>query len=236
MNNPLTFSERLLGVALAVLAFAPANYGHCASSMASGLDEGYSAKVLDKAIKTFSPASELGSGKISLRLFIDGDGRYYDCRVHQSSGNQTIDKAFCANLKKASPFGQPPYGQPAEVTLTFIEDKNQPRGKTILEENKSSSQAETTATAEKRKYLDSITRQIRNSVYIPAESPKGTYHPVARIKIDQQGKILDSSIVKSSGDKLVDKYLLQGIKRASKVIPPPAGINKELDLTFSLVR
>lgn len=234
--NPPPHSGLLLGFSLAILAFFPANLAFCATNAASGLDDGYSAKVLDKALKTFSPGAELGSGKISVRVFIDGDGKYYDCRVYQSSGNQNIDRAFCANLKKASPFGQPPYGQPTEVTLTFIEDKTQARNKPAVEEIKQAAAAESISPAEKRKYLDAASRQIRNSVYIPAETPKGTYHPVARVKVDAQGKITDSSIVKSSGDKTMDKYLLQGIKRAAKITPPPQGMNKEFDLSFTLTR
>lgn len=234
--NPTTHSGRLLGFSLAMLAFFPSMPTFCATNAASGVDDGYSAKVLDKALKTFSPGAELGSGKISVRVFIDGDGKYYDCRVYQSSGNQNIDKAFCANLKKASPFGQPPYGQPTEVTLTFVEDKAQSRNKPVVEENRQAAAVEPISPAKKRKYLDAASRQIRTSVYIPAETPKGTYHPVAHVKVDAQGKITDSSIVKSSGDKTMDKYLLQGIKRAGKITPPPQGMKNEFDLNFTLTR
>lgn len=211
-----------------------------AMAIASGVDEGYSAKVLEKILKAFSPAAELGNGKISLQISVDGDGALSNCRVRQTSGNASIDKAFCAAIKKASPFGQPPYGQPAEVSLTFMEDKGLVQKPSPVAETSAHAGGKSArihpADEKQGKYLSKVTREIRESVFIPAESKKGSYTPTAHVKVAKNGKILDYSIVKSSGDKIMDKYLLQGIKRKGAISAPPDGMPLEFDLTFHLVR
>lgn len=209
-----------------------------AISASAGLDDGYSGRVLDKALKTFSPEQVLGAQKkLSILLIIDGEGKLADCRIRESTGAASVDKAFCASLKKSAPFSTPPYGQPTEVTLTFVaSDKTAVPSKQMAQQAEPAVASNSLSSQEKQKYITAATREIRNSVYIPAETKKGIYHPVARIKINSQGKILSSEILKTSGDKTLDKYLLQGIKRAGQISAPPAGLAHEIDLPFSLTR
>lgn len=87
-----------------------------------------------------------------------------------------------------------------------------------------------------QKYISSVVWKLRNSMYIPAQTKPGTYHATAQVRLNSAGKILDESILKSSGDALLDKYVLQGIRRAGSVTPPPAGLGDTLDLTFTLTR
>ncbi|WP_165075188.1 MULTISPECIES: TonB family protein [unclassified Desulfovibrio] len=87
-----------------------------------------------------------------------------------------------------------------------------------------------------QKYISTVVWKLRNSMYIPAQTRPGTYHATARVRLNSAGKILDESILKGSGDALLDKYVLQGIRRAGSVAPPPAGLGDTLDLTFTLTR
>ena len=87
-----------------------------------------------------------------------------------------------------------------------------------------------------QKYLNQVVWKLRNAMYIPAETRPGTYYATAQVRCNSAGKILDASLLKSSGDTRLDKYVLQGIRRAGSVAPPPAGLGDTLDLTFTLTR
>ena len=87
-----------------------------------------------------------------------------------------------------------------------------------------------------QKYISTVVWKLRNAMYIPAQTKPGTYHATAQVRLNSAGKILDESILKGSGDALLDKYVLQGIRRAGSVAPPPAGLGDTLDLTFTLTR
>lgn len=86
------------------------------------------------------------------------------------------------------------------------------------------------------KYISSVVWKLRNAMYVPAQTRPGIYYATAAITIDKSGKILSASLVDSSGDALLDKYMLQGIRRAGKIQPPPEGLGNSLDLTFTFVR
>ncbi|WP_301217786.1 TonB family protein [uncultured Desulfovibrio sp.] len=87
-----------------------------------------------------------------------------------------------------------------------------------------------------QKYIGKVVWKLRNAMYIPAKTRPGTYHATAQVRYDAAGKILDATLLKGSGDALLDKYVLQGIRRAGSVPPPPAGLGDTLDLTFTLTR
>ncbi len=86
------------------------------------------------------------------------------------------------------------------------------------------------------KYLSSITWKLRNAMYVPVETPKGLYFATVRIKCDKSGKILSSEFLDGSGDEYLDRYIMQGLKRAGSISPPPAGLGDTIDLTFSFLR
>lgn len=87
-----------------------------------------------------------------------------------------------------------------------------------------------------QKYISQVVWKLRNAMYIPAKTRPGTYRATAQVRCDTAGKILDATLLKGSGDALLDKYVLQGIRRAGSVPPPPAGLGDTLDLTFTLTR
>lgn len=87
-----------------------------------------------------------------------------------------------------------------------------------------------------QKYIGKVVWKLRNAMYIPAKTRPGTYRATAQVRYDAAGKILDATLLRGSGDALLDKYVLQGIRRAGSVPPPPAGLGDTLDLTFTLTR
>ena len=85
-------------------------------------------------------------------------------------------------------------------------------------------------------YFRTLAAQLRAATYIPAELPKGTYYATVRLETDASGKILNYSILQSSGSELLDRYVRQGIRRAGKVSPPPAAVGRFMNVTLTLVR
>lgn len=87
-----------------------------------------------------------------------------------------------------------------------------------------------------QRYLSGVVWKLRNAMYIPAQTRPGTYYATAQVRLNQAGKIMDAHLLRGSGDAMLDKYVLQGIRRAGAVTPPPAGLGDTLDLTFTLTR
>ncbi|WP_165067101.1 TonB family protein [Desulfovibrio sp. ZJ200] len=87
-----------------------------------------------------------------------------------------------------------------------------------------------------RKYLSRVVWDLRNAMFIPAETAPGTYYATVRLLLEPTGAIKNATLLESSGDKRLDRFVLQGIRRANSVQPPPAGLGTTLELTFTLVR
>lgn len=214
---------------LAILAFAaPAA---AVPNAAAVIDDGYAGKALQKILDTGKLKFDR---KMSLRLSLDEHGHLIECQ-----GLKGADaSAACEAAKAASPFGSPPYGVPTYLMLALW--SGQPPkapAKTANAESETSKQAARAAKASPESaYIAKARRELRNSMYIPEQTKPGVYMVTARIKYDPSGKVLDCSILKSSGDKTLDRYCLQGIRRAGKIPPPPTGTPDPLDITFKLIR
>jgi len=92
------------------------------------------------------------------------------------------------------------------------------------------------AAADRTKYRREVTRQLRDSVLIPAETEPGEYQTKLRLTISPLGEITDFKVITPTGDKLLDKYVQRGIRRAGSLPPPPAEVGGTLDITLTLVR
>lgn len=88
----------------------------------------------------------------------------------------------------------------------------------------------------KEKYISKITWDLRNAMYVPIQSKPGVYHATVRVECDKAGNITSSEMLNGSGDELIDKYVMQGIERAKKIIPPAEEYGNTFDLTFKMVR
>lgn len=217
------------GIAYAAFCILLSSSQAEAAQAAAVIDDGYAGKVLNKILNT---GKFKFSQPMELRLSLDDSGHLLECQAVQGGDASEA----CAAAKAASPFGTPPYGVPTFVTLALWNSassvaKPQQKPQAVKAAAQTAKQD-----AALNPYLSKIRTEIRNVTYIPEKTKPGTYHVTARIKCDSAGKIMDYSILKGSGDALLDKYLLQGIKRAGKVSPPPAGAGDSFDLTFTLVR
>lgn len=229
----------LLIMAIFALQMIPG--GKAISATIASVDQldGYSNGVLEKVVGAWAPPDVAGPYQLRVQASLDDAGKVVECKVVKSSGNAALDSYACQLFRRQSPFGTPPYAMPIETYFAIWSDGN----KTKKGVNNATAKAKTAQAAEKapedakhQKYLAKAARLLRDKMYIPAQTKPGTYQAMARIKCDKAGKILSSSIVKSSGDKLLDKYILQGIKRAGSIPPPPAGLGDSLDLSFTLQR
>lgn len=204
-----------------------------APQAAAVIDDGYAGNALQKILNT----GKLKFGqKMRLRLSLDDQGNLIECRgVSGADASQA-----CAAAKAASPFGVPPYGVPTYLTIALWTGQP-PKAQAAPANEKVEASARTEANAKTTDsapaaWLAKVRRKLRDSMYIPEKTKPGTYHVTAQITYDAAGKILESSIVKSSGDKLLDKYCLQGIKRAGQIPAPPQGTGSTTDITFTLKR
>lgn len=85
-------------------------------------------------------------------------------------------------------------------------------------------------------YLNKVARQLREASFVPMEAPRGRYYVTVRLTVAKNGAITNYEIVQSSGNDRIDTYVRQGVKRAGKVTPPPAGLASPFDVTLTMVR
>lgn len=85
-------------------------------------------------------------------------------------------------------------------------------------------------------YLNKVARQLREASFVPVEAPRGRYYVTVRLTVAKNGSITNYEIVQSSGNDRIDTYIRQGVKRAGKVSPPPAGLASPFDVTLTMVR
>lgn len=105
-----------------------------------------------------------------------------------------------------------------------------------LDMNPNSSIAQDKYGVQYKKYFSRLVWALRNAIFIPAETKPGTYYATVHLVLGETGSIKKQNIVTSSGDKLLDKYVLQGIRRQGKVEAPPKGLSHDLDVTLTLKR
>ncbi|SDF10528.1 energy transducer TonB [Desulfovibrio legallii] len=102
---------------------------------------------------------------------------------------------------------------------------------------KSAADTERSDAAARRRYLRAVSWRLREHIVIPAETAPGEYRVPVRLEVDPQtGAIKDFSVLQDTGDKLLDRYVRLGIRRAGSVPPPPPGLGGRLELTLVLRR
>lgn len=131
--------------------------------------------------------------------------------------------------------GLPTYGEPggqpapAQTSATAHAAASPPPA--------SGAAANDTATDKKyAKYRQTVTRQLRAATIIPAATAPGTYQTRIALTISPQGEVTGFTVLAPTGDKLLDKYVQRGIRRAGSLPHPPAGLKGRLDITLTLVR
>ena len=122
-----------------------------------------------------------------------------------------------------------PKTESAKTDATKTETGAEPSGRVV-------SPASGDVAADRTKYRRDVTRQLRDSVLIPAETEPGEYQTKLRLTNSPEGEITDFKVITPTGDKLLDKYVQRGIRRAGSLPPPPAEVGGTLDITLTLVR
>lgn len=242
-------AKHLVFVALTcMLLFSEADCARGAGAATAGQSADYALEVLDRVLAHMSlPAG--ASGSVRVRLALDGNGNLQACRTVRASAGGGLDKAVCAAARAAQPFGAPPYGLAEDIYLAVWQGAATRQGGEAAAQEAGQAAAHGASSisqqphgqgvqlnAEQRQYLNVITHQIRDSIYIPVQTPRGSYQVRARVEIGSSGKLGTATIIQGSGDQTLDKYVLQGIRRAAKVKAPPKGLAPAVDLTFRLVR
>ncbi|MDR2744647.1 MAG: TonB family protein [Desulfovibrio sp.] len=96
--------------------------------------------------------------------------------------------------------------------------------------------AQATSGKTTEKYVSNINWLLLKAIIIPAETKPGVYYATVRLHINSDGSVAKCEIVKETGDGLLDKYVLRGIRRAGNLPPPPPAFGNPVELTFKLRR
>lgn len=187
---------------------------------------GYSDQVLEKVVRHWNPPVDNTERKVRVRVRVDGDGKLIRCDPVASSSLAAMDKAACAAVREAGNFGTPPYGLPLDVHLTFLSSKPA-----------TSSQAphtEVRPESPEAKYTATVTARIRPQVIVPSKLADGTYTVRAEVRVDGDGRITQSRILRRSSNADLDNAVMRALSRADKMpIPPNKGTQDvTLVLTF----
>ncbi|MDR2573035.1 MAG: TonB family protein [Desulfovibrio sp.] len=86
------------------------------------------------------------------------------------------------------------------------------------------------------KYLSSIHWTLLKAIIIPAETKPGVYFATVRLYIRADGSLDNCEITSGTGDGLLDKYVMRGIRKTGKLPPPPPAYSNPVELTFKLRR
>ena len=87
-----------------------------------------------------------------------------------------------------------------------------------------------------KKYVSNIHWHLLNAILIPAETKPGVYYATVRLHINPDGSVAEYGLVRDTGDGLLDKYVLRGMRRAGNLPPPPPAFDNPVELTFKLRR
>lgn len=112
----------------------------------------------------------------------------------------------------------------------------EPAGRVVTPRASGTAKAQDRYAEQFQPYLNKVAKQLRRASFVPAEAPRGTYYVTVRLAVEPSGTITQYDVVQSSGNDRIDKYVRQGIHRAGKVTPPPAGLTSPFDVTLTMVR
>lgn len=158
-------------------------------------------------------------------------------------GDPDVEAATAAAPAQAQVQAQPKAQPPAKTDVaatsgraTVAASGTPASGATTSGTTASGTTASGASGVDRVKYRRDATRQVRDAILIPAETEPGEYQTRLRLTISPQGEITDFKVISPTGDKLLDKYVQRGIRRAGSFPPPPAELGGTLDITLTLVR
>lgn len=253
---------RLLAPLLALALWALPGEAPAAAIAAVDHQEGFSGVVLGKICEVWAPPANAGNRMVRVRISVDGSGNVIGCTPTQRSGLPALDDSVCEAAKKIGKLGTPPYAMPIDVHFAFWSGTPRlapaqgsitvsqsapaaapaqpvvepPQAAAPATRADGSRKAQDAYASQFHDYLDKVARQLREASFVPVEAPRGTYHVTVRLTVSKNGAITHYDVVQSSGNDRIDTYVRQGVKRAGKVSPPPAGLASPFDVTLTMVR
>ena len=248
MKRILSRPTALLGLLpVLMLCLAPL-HARAAGAAAADVANGYAGEAMEKILANWAAPADRGKVRIVVR--VDAEGKVERCGYLEKSASQALNDSVCGAVMKTADLGKPPYGMSQDVYLTFWQGNMADlsgisRRKAAAKPATGDTKPATLTTPLKAQdaygpkhaaYFRKLVMELRNATFIPAELAKGTYYATVRLETDASGKILNYSILQSSGSELLDRYVRQGIRRAGKVSPPPAAVGRFVNVTLTLVR
>ncbi len=263
MKRTLSRLTVLLGLLPVLMPCLAPPHARAAGAAAADVANGYAGEVMEKILANWAPPADRGKVRIVVR--VDAEGKAERCGYLEKSASQALNDSVCGAVMKTADLGKPPYGMSQDVYLTFWQGNMADLSGINRRQAAAKSAAGTAAPAAEAKsapvtldtkpatlttplkaqdaygpkhaaYFRKLVMELRNATFIPAELAKGTYYATVRLELDASGKILNYSILQSSGSELLDRYVRQGIRRAGKVSPPPAAVGRFVNVTLTLVR
>ena len=257
MKRILSRPTALLGLLpVLMLCLAPL-HARAAGAAAADVANGYAGEAMEKILANWAAPADRGKVRIVVR--VDAEGKVERCGYLEKSASQALNDSVCGAVMKTADLGKPPYGMsqdlsgtsrrkaaakpaagtaaPAAAAAPAPEAKSEP----VTLDTKPATlttplKAQDAYGPKHAAYFRKLVMELRNATFIPAELAKGTYYATVRLETDASGKILNYSILQSSGSELLDRYVRQGIRRAGKVSPPPAAVGRFVNVTLTLVR
>lgn len=260
MKRTLSRPTVLLGLLPVLMPCLAPPHAGAAGAAAADVANGYAGEVMEKILANWAAPADRGKVRIVVR--VDAEGKAERCGYLEKSASQALNDSVCDAVMKTADLGKPPYGMSQDVYLTFWQG-NMADLSGISRRKASAKPAAAPAPEAKSEpvtldtkpatlttplkaqdaygpkhaaYFRKLVMELRNATFIPAELAKGTYYATVRLELDASGKILNYSILQSSGSELLDRYVRQGIRRAGKVSPPPAAVGRFVNVTLTLVR
>ena len=265
MKRILSRPTALLGLLpVLMLCLAPL-HARAAGAAAADVANGYAGEAMEKILANWAAPADRGKVRIVVRVDAEGKVERCGY-LEKSASQALNDSVCSAVMKTADlgkpPYGMSQdvyltfwqgnmadlsgtsrrkarrgHGRPAAAAAPAPEAKSEP----VTLDTKPAPlttplKAQDAYGPKHAAYFRKLVMELRNATFIPAELAKGTYYATVRLETDASGKILNYSILQSSGSELLDRYVRQGIRRAGKVSPPPAAVGRFVNVTLTLVR
>ena len=88
----------------------------------------------------------------------------------------------------------------------------------------------------REKYIKLLTQSLGRIIFLPKHLPAGNYAMLMQVVVDAKGRILDNSMLKSSGNAEADKAMLHCVKVARTVPAPPTGLDTVFQVPLTVTK
>lgn len=205
----------LVPFAAALLLMVPAP--RAATLAAADAMGGYSGKVLQRVAPHWrAPAGPAGR-MVQVRVRIASDGGVMGCEPAGDTPHLDLIDAACSAVSRAGRMPVPDYGMSGEVYLTFMTD---------------AALGGTPAAQDGDPYAAQVMAKVRLNWSPPIV--EGERLVRVRLRVGDDGRVLDFAIDASSGQPEVDAAALRAVAATGTLPVPPPGAARDIVLTFTV--